>query len=319
MSTPTFKIVPRKDKKDHQNLVPLFLRITKDRKSVLKTLNVKIDLKHWDTKKSAVKKSHPSSVRLNNYLKTQISEYESVYLDQLGTNKSSTAETIKLEAHEKVEFELFTFFREHLRARLEQEKIGTHDKELVVLNKLLEFHSRDELKIQEMTTDFLERFQDHLRNKLGNGDNTINGNLRVIRMLLNKAERLDYISPSDNPFYKFKIVSKKESKRTYLLENEVQAIKDLELNSGTTINHHPHMFLFACYACDIRVSDLLLLKWSNIQSDHLEITTRKTGHQFKFKLLPGAKEILNTYQKITGSDAYILPFFNDVDISTPRS
>src|ERR1035438_630658 len=67
------KIVLRKEtKKDGTS--PLAIRITKDRKSSYIYIEYSIKESDWDKTAQRVKKSHPNSVRLNNFLIKKLSE-----------------------------------------------------------------------------------------------------------------------------------------------------------------------------------------------------------------------------------------------------
>src|SRR5271165_1907077 len=74
------KIVLRK-KKNKEGKYPLALRITKDRKSSFVHLGHHIQETFWDEEKGRVKKSHPNSVRLNNFLTKKLTEAEDNLLD----------------------------------------------------------------------------------------------------------------------------------------------------------------------------------------------------------------------------------------------
>ena len=53
--------------------------------------------------------------------------------------------------------------------------------------------------------------------------------------------------------------------------------------------------MFAFYSAGIRASDLLLLKWSNIQNSRLIYQMHKTGKIHSMKLTDEAKKILSYY------------------------
>ena len=64
----TFKIVQIKEKIDKNGLAPLVLRITVNRKLKRVFLNQKVSPKHWDAQGEKVKRGHPNSNRVNQYL-----------------------------------------------------------------------------------------------------------------------------------------------------------------------------------------------------------------------------------------------------------
>ncbi|QMU66686.1 MAG: tyrosine-type recombinase/integrase [Flavobacteriaceae bacterium] len=80
-----------KKNQDKSGKYPLVIRITKDRKSVFINTNQRIDAKHWDNTQHRVKKSHPTSQRLNR----QIADVHDYALTILQTNPHITALQIK--------------------------------------------------------------------------------------------------------------------------------------------------------------------------------------------------------------------------------
>jgi len=79
------KIILRKEEKA-DGTFPLAIRITKNRKSSYVYLDHSIKPDQWDKQAQKVKRTHPSHVRLNNYLLKKLSE---------ASNKTLEAETEK--------------------------------------------------------------------------------------------------------------------------------------------------------------------------------------------------------------------------------
>jgi integrase/recombinase XerD len=67
------KLVLRK-KPNKEGKLPLTLRITKDRKSSFVYLGYHLNEDDWDETLQRVKKSHPNSARLNNFILKKLSE-----------------------------------------------------------------------------------------------------------------------------------------------------------------------------------------------------------------------------------------------------
>jgi integrase/recombinase XerD len=79
------KIILRNEEKT-DGTCPLALRITKDRKSSYIYLGFSIHSKDWDADKQRVKKSHPNSARLNNFLNELPRSRASRYLRLIYSN-----------------------------------------------------------------------------------------------------------------------------------------------------------------------------------------------------------------------------------------
>mgnify|MGYP001395786346 FL=1 len=69
----TVRAVIRK-KRNKAGLLPIAIRITKDRKSTFISTGQYVDEKFWDKKNRCVRKSHPNSKVLNNFISTKVAE-----------------------------------------------------------------------------------------------------------------------------------------------------------------------------------------------------------------------------------------------------
>lgn len=84
LSMASFKIILRNEQKK-DGTYPLTIRVTKDRKSTYIYLDYSIKDTDWDEAGQVVKKSHPNSARLNNYIAKKLSEARDAALE-LETN-----------------------------------------------------------------------------------------------------------------------------------------------------------------------------------------------------------------------------------------
>jgi len=77
----SIKIVLRKNKQKNDGTVPLALRISKDYKTSYVFLKQYILEKDWDEKAGKVKRTHPNSARLNNFLMQKLVEANNIGFD----------------------------------------------------------------------------------------------------------------------------------------------------------------------------------------------------------------------------------------------
>nr|MBK9653129.1 hypothetical protein [Bacteroidota bacterium] len=66
-------MILRKDKTNKAGEHPLYLRLIKGRKSKYISIGQYLKLEHWDDENKRVRKSHPNSQRLNNYIAQKFS------------------------------------------------------------------------------------------------------------------------------------------------------------------------------------------------------------------------------------------------------
>ena len=91
-------------------------------------------------------------------------------------------------------------------------------------------------------------------------------------------------------------------------------METIDLTGKNRLEDTLGMFLFACNAGGIRVSDLLQLKWKNFNGTHVTFIQQKTKEQISIKLPVKALQIIEKFREATGSDTnnYIFPFINPV-------
>jgi len=172
------------------------------------------------------------------------------------------------------------------------------------------------LTFDEFTLEFLKTYEKYLRIK-GNSTNTIHNNLKVMRMLFNKAVDEDVIQPQNNPFLKFKLKWDNVEK-VFLTEQELVEFENVE-TKDKTIKIHQDMFIFACYAGGIRISDLLKLKWENFDGEQVSIFIQKTKNHLSVFLPDKAKEIKEKYKPSGKLEGYIFPILKiEEDLSDPN-
>src|ERR1043166_31333 len=91
----TVKIELRK-KANQDGTYPLSIRLTKDRKKNYIHTGKSIDEKFWDRKTQRVKKSHPNSAQLNNFLLKKLSEANDKMLSLETQKPSVSSKAVKL-------------------------------------------------------------------------------------------------------------------------------------------------------------------------------------------------------------------------------
>ncbi|MBK7443123.1 MAG: hypothetical protein IPI65_16905 [Bacteroidetes bacterium] len=92
---PTFKVFPNKLKLNKNGEAPIYMRLIKDRKPTYLSLGYHIKLEDWDFEKSRVKKSHPNSARMNNYIAQKLAEAQGHALELEGKEKGINSKSIK--------------------------------------------------------------------------------------------------------------------------------------------------------------------------------------------------------------------------------
>ena len=312
------KLILRTDKKNKKGESPLFLRIIKHRKSSFVFLGIKLLEKDWDSDTSKVKKSHKNSLRLNAFIAQKVADALGLIVDTETKTKTLTSRKLKEKVVGIEPVNFFTYSTKYTNALLSGSQIATYKRAMAVIQKLKDFKNDKPLYLDDITCNFLHDFEEYCKTELKNRTNTIHGNLRIIRKIINDAIRDEQMSRDDNPFLKMTLKTE-TTKRNYLLEDDIKSLEAADLESFPGLKASRDMFIFSCYAGGVRISDLLVLKWKNILEDHLVIQMKKTGGMQMVKLPNKALAILKRFKnETTTPNSYVFPYVtDDKDIDTP--
>ena len=302
------------------NEYTLLLRITVDRKHARIKLNYAIAKKHFNSSPNEYKYVRSSNSKhkvINGHIDDKIQEAKDAitYLEK--KNLTVTANSIKEKMLSPKSASFLEYATERANFLKENNHFGNYKKYHTLIQKLTYFRNGEDILFNEITPAFLATFEAHLVT-LGNGVNTINGNFRTIRAIYYSAIEKGVADQSKNPFFTFKLKLSNSNKDRLTLD-EISKIEKLELNPGSMIFHSSNAFLFSFYNAGIRVSDLVMLRWSNIQNGRLIYKMFKTNRVISLILKNRPLSILDLYRtNNTKEDDYIFPFFkNYIEYSNP--
>ncbi|RYE30287.1 MAG: site-specific integrase, partial [Sphingobacteriales bacterium] len=307
----SYKIIARKDRTNGKGEMPLYIRITENRKSSYKALGIYVPLDMWDEERQMVNRRYPNSARVNNFLNTEIGKVQGKALEMATSDQIITAKRIKEAVIRKVSSSFSDYYQKHLKNLVSEGKPATYAKSVAVYSKLNIFVEGRNLSFADIDANFLQSYERYLREGLGNSINTIHANLKIFRMLFNKAVYEDLILANNNPFVRFKLRTEKTTKN-FVTDDELALLEALDIPIHYVLNHHRWMYIFACYAGGLRISDILQLRWRNFNGSHLLVTMHKTRDIVSVKLPGKALAILEEYQKLTAgrSENFIFPILN---------
>lgn len=316
---PSVSIIYRKDKLNKKGEAPIHFRIIKDRKVSYISSGIMLLEASWDFKNKKIKPKHPNSPRLNSFLANKYTELQDQVFEHETLTKSSTTKQLKEKIYGKKPTDFFVFADEVCEEYLKANKIGTYDKNKSIIKKLKDYQQSSRLDFQDITTLYLSKYEKYLRSKLGNQTNTIHKDMKFIRKLFNDACKIDLIEYSHNPFRKYELKTEK-TQRTFLSEEELQALADVKTEKGERLELHKDMFIFAAYVGGLRISDMLLLKWQHFDGTYINFTIYKTGNQLSIKLPNMAISIANKYKpKELNKQAFLFPVLpNELDLKNAR-
>lgn len=315
----TVKTVLKKNK-NQAGKFPLVIRITKDRKSLFISTGQYLDEKHWDDRNRTVKKSHPTSGRLNNYLKKQESEIYDLALTLIQANPHVTALQIKQLFLNKTESsDFFAFANQHLQHMKDRDRINQFKIATGRLKIWKEYVKQDKLSLETITVRYLEQFETYLQKERKVSPRTVMNYFILIRTIYNRAMSQGAIDRKYYPFGKGKIKIKlPESEKVGLNKEEVRELEELE-DITPAQNHARLVWLLSFYLAGVRVGDLLQIKKKDVLDGRLYYRMSKNQKLVSLKIPQKALDILNHY-KLNNNDSseLVLPDLNGTDFENPE-
>ena len=313
-------IIYRKDKLNKKGEAPIHFRIIKDRKISYIASGIMLPAEHWDDENHRIKSKHTNSKRLNSFLSNKFAELQDQVYEHETVSKSLTSRMLRDKIYGKKPTDFFSFAEEANEAYLRDGKVGTYDKNKAIIAKLKKYMNDRTLAFQDITVDFLNRYENYLKTTLNNSTNTVHKDFKFIRKLFNDAIRNDLIELSGNPFTKY-VMKTTKTQRTYLTEEELKAIEEVQVTPGTKMELHKDMFVFAAYVGGLRVSDMLQIQWKHFDGTNINFTIKKTGNQLSIKVPNKGLALIEKYKpKKRNSNAFIFPMLSeDIDLNDPRA
>lgn len=330
------KIVFWKHQANKKGEFPIFIRITEDRKSrYIKTGLYALE-EDWDEKENLFRTKYrrledqykiPIHDDYNRILRKKHAEAESIVSKLTLSDKIISSEQVKNEIvkSKKLGKNSVLKYIDHIVEDLKKQgKIGTSTcyKDLKrSLRAFLKVMGKEDIPFIEITPEFLKKYEADFRTR-DVKDTGISFYFRSLRAVMNKAIAEGHCKRDMYPFDQYKIskLDTHTSKRAITKKN-IEAIKKLKLEAGSSMFHSRNIFLFSYYNRGINFSDIAMLTWENIRNNRLTYTRLKTGKPYNIQMLEPALEILEYYKthNYRGGDDYIFPILNKERHNTPVS
>ncbi|SRX53853.1 site-specific integrase [Aequorivita sp. CIP111184] len=310
----TVRVVLRK-KKNKAGRFPIAIRITKDRKSSFLNTGQYIDEKFWDEKNRNVRKSHPNSKVLNNFIVSKVAEAnDKVLKSEMKPEYESVAE-IRNKIVEKKGFDFFIVANMHLQNLKNRNKHHQYDTEFGRLKKFKEFLGKDVLPFNKLNVALLKKFETYLLHSKKLSPRTVVNYLILIRTIYNLAIAESITDRGLYPFGKGKMTIRiPESQKIGFTANEIQKFenaKDITEAQQKAI----HIWLISFYFAGIRVGDVLQLKWADFNDGRLLYRMNKNSKLVSLKVPDKAIEIFDNYKDDSESNGLVFPQLKHIDLN----
>jgi integrase len=173
----------------------------------------------------------------------------------------------------------------------------------ITLKHLKNYSAKDVILFREITPDFLEGFEKHLK-AAGSSVNTVRNYMCNIRAIYNHAiDKTETVKIQLFPFRKYKIYGERKQPRS-LDANDLKRLLYSQEYLTAAEQRDVDIFFLIFYTGGTNFKDLVLLKKSDYYKDRIIYDRLKTGREYSIKIYPEAKAILDRYQ---GTE-YLLSF-----------
>ena len=284
----SFKTVFKK-KKLSSGKYPIYLRITKDRKSIFfRTPYTSIE-KEWDAKQGKFNKYSADYLKKNRLLLKFVDRATEI-VTELEQQKEyyslfDIENAMRIDANPTYK-NVFRFWEEVISDMIRSGNTGNARVNQDTLTSLRKFNRNRPLYFEEITPAFLEKYEIHLRSNNGT-DGGISVRMRTLRALFNNAIKKGVIKKETYPFsvYRISKLKGKTVKRALTFE-DVQKITTHNLRDYPHLINTRNYFVFSFYSRGMNFADMMKLTWDNISDDKIYYTRSKTKTNFQIKILP---------------------------------
>jgi site-specific recombinase XerD len=319
----TINLVQFKRKKKKNGEIPIYIRITENRKSRYKSTGVSVLPKYWNKRQQEIRGSHPSANVLNDRLESQKLEAEKKK-NKLKHEGKLDIDSLKNHIKDKKYNSLVNHAERYLESLDQDDRYWEHKRFKVLLRQLKDFLGNKTIPITDVDAGLIEEFQEYLltepknregKNK-GNSPNTVRRKLRTLKGMFNTLLKTKEIK--QDPFLRVDKVKEVPVQRTKLSVEQIEAIKELDLERGSALWHTRNYFMYSFYNAGIRFGDMCTIKWENIVDGHLVYFMRKTGSKKSIPQIKPMQRILDFYRtEESDKKDYIFPIL-DKKISKSR-
>ena len=289
---------------------PVYVRYFVNGKYIKKSTNIFINPDDWDDKKQVVKSKNKQAATLNGKLNAFKQKIDEQLLSFRGTITYKVVDMIlngSSDPNDKTQGILFKQYADKVNDLMYSRNsygYSVYYNNSCYLDQFDRFVTKElnqpNLKLIEINMDLINKFVDYKRNRRGNTSiEGINHSLTPIIRTVKYARDNGLIDGvTANPIINDGYMSVKdrsynpdlanEKKIHYLTQEQIQKFKEYKpkSNSKDRTLEIMDIFLFAYYACGLRISDIVTLEWSNIDLKNKKIDKVQVKTKIKGKVPP---------------------------------
>lgn len=343
-SIPRGRCFLRKSSK-HSDLKSIYIRYVFNRTSIVRPLaNYQCQEKNWNQNgnngRGEVKSSYGQGFKsINSYIERQLStidhtliEYNRIHPNKLTVQVVRDILDGKPLTRQDEGKNLIEFADEITINKYQESRIShsTYKNRLCCMGKFRKFLKielkKDSFYIGDISKEIVSRYIQWRKSIEGNSNETINHALTPLIDACERAADLGLLSKTEYVGIKRmrlpKIVSfnveNEENEVKYLQKDQLKKLVEYaKTESETRRKEYIDIFMFAFYACGLRVVDIMTLQWKHIDFDKKQLrkilvkTANYRSSTHTIPLTEEAIEILRRWQKKCGKKRFVFGMLDD--------
>ena len=297
----------KKDKKQPNGTVPLYLRVTIDGQRADISTKRYINPDVWLPKEQKMGRKSEENRSVNAYLKTFEHDIFETHRQLITENKIITAEVLKnriqgIEEKPRMLQQILKRHNEDIKALIGKGySHATWVKYCTTQRHLTEFlkwkYNLSDISLKQLSYEFVTDFEFYLKSEKSIDVNTNAKYIKNLKKIVRECVSKNWLDK--DPFMAYKVKSK-QTEREYLTELEIETLEEKEFEFER-LTHIRDIFLFSCY------TGLAYVDVYNLTPDHISLGMdgekwifthrQKTEIASRIPLLPPALAILKKYEK----------------------
>lgn len=277
----TARIFAKKDHVAQDGTIPIYLRLTVDRKihPPIK-LNKRTRPDQWNDSSGRPLPSHPNYKLLTQLLDQVQRKADDIILQHELTGRPITYQSFCREFSGLSPYDFFYLANKYVESKRGCAQ-ATLDKIGFIIQKVRKRHPI--LNLHQIDYEFVSDYVNHLRLDRGNNQNTINTNVKILRRIFRHGIKLKLVK--ENPFLEYRLTSIK-SDRAWLTLSEVKLYEGLlQFTMPFYLRQTLTWFLLAIYT-GRRFGDLQTFDEWEFSAEHIKIVQMKRiGNRAERKII----------------------------------
>jgi integrase/recombinase XerD len=251
-----------------------------------KNLGYKIDPKHWNQPDQVVKRTHPDAGKINAAILEEKNKLKQTF--EIDSSKGVVFTISHIEKRLLFEYydptiDFYAFCTEQVGLKnYSSETRRTYNAEITKMQQFA-----PSLSFADITFSWLQQFENYMRVKLHNHDNTVWKSLKFLKTMLNTAMKIGGLIDK-NPMDTYECGSYKQGIPLYLEWSEVQSLHNAVKTKATGTLQLIGYYTLLSYYSGLRFSDAISFNYSkkvieDTSGRRLLLHTQKTGEIVSIK------------------------------------